>query len=245
MSRVSDTLAGRRASIGEDADTKSSATDTFTPIPRQSLSERAYCEIRTALMRSRLKPGTKLQLRPLSVSLGISATPVREALLRLVSEQGLELDERGTAVVPVLDRATLLQIRELRVELEGRAAEKACVTAVPADIARLEAIHEALDSSLAAADFAGAIEMNERFHFALCRLGAMPILFQFVETLWMRCGPILAHLYDNGPLPFDTHPHVKICETLKRRDVRSMRALVAEDIIRGGEGLLAFVDKTD
>ncbi|WGF86302.1 GntR family transcriptional regulator [Marinivivus vitaminiproducens] len=242
MSRGIETLARSRAPAQDDTGAPTGGSDPFTPIPRRSLSERAYQEIRTALMRSRLKPGTKLLLRPLSTSLGISATPVREALLRLVSEHGLEMDERGTAFVPVLDRSTLMQIRALRVELEGRSAESACSRATEEDIAHLASIHEAMDASLESADFARAIEMNERFHFALCRLGAMPILFQIVETLWMRCGPILAHLYDNGPIPFDVHPHIRICEALRRRDRAAMRPLIEEDILRGGDGLLAFVD---
>ena len=57
--------------------------------------------------------------------LGISATPVREALLRLVSEQALQLDERGTVFVPVIDRARFLEIRSLRCNLEGQAAAAA------------------------------------------------------------------------------------------------------------------------
>src|SRR5690606_2426459 len=97
----------------------------FTRVTRDNLSDRAYQEIRSALMRSRLKPGEKLLLRPLSAQLGLSATPVREALLRLVSEQAPRLDERGTAVVPILDRASLLEVRDLRVLLEGRSARRA------------------------------------------------------------------------------------------------------------------------
>ncbi|WP_322100046.1 GntR family transcriptional regulator [Geminicoccus roseus] len=207
-----------------------------------SLSDRAYQEIRTALMRSRLKPGERLLLRPLSIKLGLSATPVREALLRLVSEQALTLDERGTVVVPVLDRASMLEIRDLRVDLEGRAAARAATIAPEAEIRALEEIHGGIVAACDAGRFQTAVELNERFHFALCAMGRLPIVYQFVASLWMRCGPILSHLYDNGVMEWDVHPHVRIVEGLRRRDGAAVRRAVEEDIVRGGQELLLYVE---
>ncbi|WP_159716738.1 GntR family transcriptional regulator [Geminicoccus flavidas] len=215
----------------------------FSRITKESLSDRAYLEIRTALMRSRLRPGQKLQLRPLSAELGLSATPVREALLRLVSEQALELDERGTAVVPRLDRARLLEVRDLRAELEGKSTARAAEIADPAEIARLEEIHAGIPEALAEERFQRAVELNERFHLELCAMARLPILYQFVTSLWLRCGPILSHLYDDGVMEWDVHPHVRIIEALHRRDPEAARTAMRQDIIQGGSGLLRYVDE--
>lgn len=214
----------------------------FSKVSRQSLSDRAYEEIRGALMRSRLKPGDRLLLRPLSAQLGLSATPVREALLRLVSERALRLDERGTVMVPVLDRDSLIEIRDLRVYLEGRTAMRAASLATEAEIAELEDLHARLVGMIAEGKFQAAIEMNERFHFTLCAMGRSPMVYQFVASLWMRCGPILSHLYDNGVMEWDVHPHVRIIDSLRAKDEAAAARWMAEDIIRGGQELLDYVE---
>jgi DNA-binding GntR family transcriptional regulator len=214
----------------------------FARVSRESLSDRAYQEIRTALMRSRLKPGERLLLRPLSAQLGLSATPVREALLRLVSEQALVLGERGTVKVPVLDKVSLLEIRDLRVDLEGRAAARAAEIRTDDEIAALERIHGGIVAACDSGRFQTAVELNERFHFALCAMGRLPIVYQFVASLWMRCGPILSHLYDNGVMEWDVHPHVRIVDGLRRQDSHAVRQAVMEDIVRGGRELLLFVE---
>ena len=92
---------------------------------RESLSQRAYMQIRRSLTSSRLCPGHRLILRPLAAELGLSPTPVREALLRLVSEQALCLDERGSTIVPVMNKADFGELTEMRGDLEARAAERA------------------------------------------------------------------------------------------------------------------------
>jgi DNA-binding GntR family transcriptional regulator len=63
-------------------------------IVRKSVSQQAHAAIRNSSMRSWLKPGQGLVARQVADELGISVTPVRESLLRLVSEHVLALDER-------------------------------------------------------------------------------------------------------------------------------------------------------
>ena len=105
--------------------------------PVERLSQRAYQAIRVSLQNGELQPGQRLILRPLASKLGLSATPVREALLRLVSEQALGLDERNSVLVPMLGGEDLDELEELRTDLEGRAAAVAATRASAADIATL------------------------------------------------------------------------------------------------------------
>ncbi|ONG45990.1 hypothetical protein BKE38_25920 [Pseudoroseomonas deserti] len=213
----------------------------FRRLTRDSLSERAYQEVRTALMLSRLAPGEKLLLRPLAAQLGISATPVREALLRLVSEQALQMDERGTVIVPRIDRARFLEIRALRCTLEGQAGEAAAARATQADIAALAALHDRLVAAEKRRDFATALQTNEAFHFGLCRLAGMPVLLGLLEILWMQCGPLLSHLYAGGAENPPRHGHLEALEGLRRRDAARVRAAIIRDIEEGGRPLLDFL----
>lgn len=214
----------------------------FSRIVKENLSDRAYAELRTALMRGQLKPGDQLPLRPLSERFGISATPMREALTRLVVERALTLDARGTVTVPRLTRDQLLEIRSIRVALEGRCAEKAAMNATEAQIDGLVAIHEEISTMQRRRDFLKAIDLNTQFHLEICRISDLPITFELVEGLWVRCGPILTHLYDSGvPKGWDPHPHLRVVEALRARDPLEARLAVQYDIENGGQGLLDFV----
>ncbi|WP_276612477.1 GntR family transcriptional regulator [Pseudorhodobacter turbinis] len=212
--------------------------DWVSPIAKENLGDRAYLALRAALMGGQLKPGEKLRLRPMSKRFGISATPMREAFLRLVSLDALALDARGTAMVPELTRDQLIEIRNIRVDLEGRAAAAAATLASAEDIAALEAMHAALSRAFEAGDYAQAIDLNTQFHLHLCRMGEMPILLEIVENLWVRCGPLLSHLYDGGNPFSDTHPHLTVLEGLRRRDQAMTRGAICHDIEHGGQGLL-------
>ncbi len=220
--------------------TKNSGTQSSRwngPISRENLSDHAYFAVKDALMQGRLKPGEKLLLRPMTREFGISATPIRDALLRLVSKDALTLDARGTAVVPHLTKDELTEIHAVRSLLEGHAAAMAALNASDAEIDGLEAIHTRLIRAQVACDFLDAVNLNTDFHLELCRIAHMPITMDFVENLWMRCGPILSHLYDEG-LPFKSrHPHAIVVEALRNSQPDAARKAIQEDIRKGGKVL--------
>lgn len=221
--------------------TKSTTDGWETPLPRENLGDRAYCAIRDALMAGQLKPGEKLLLRPLSQKFGISATPMREALLKLVSKEALSLDGRGTAVVPRLTAAQLKEIHAIRMMLEGYAASQAAQSASAEQIDMLAGIHDRLADAQSKRDFASAVHLNTEFHLYLCQISQCAITLEIVEALWMRCGPILSHLYDDG-LPFpETHPHTIVLDALREQDSKAARAAIERDIKYGGRVLYKAV----
>lgn len=207
------------------------------PIAKESLADRAHIALRSALMRGQLKPGEKLLLRPTSQRFGVSATPMREALLRLVSVEALTLDGRGTVVVPTLTHAQLQEIRSIRLDLEGRAAATAAISAAPADIDALEAIHIDIARCHKSEAFHEAVDLNTQFHLTLCRIARLPILLDIVENLWVRCGPILSHLYDAGMPDWDPHPHLRVIGALRDGNAGAAREAIHWDIQNGGKGL--------
>ncbi|MCI1002330.1 MULTISPECIES: GntR family transcriptional regulator [Brucella/Ochrobactrum group] len=221
---------------------EATATEWIKPIQRQNLSELAYTNLREALMEGRLKPGEDLPLRPISRSFGISATPMREALFRLVAEHALEIDGRGRISVPHLTRATLIEVRKVRGFLEGNAAREAALNASPEAVDALEAIHNKLSAAQDADDFPTAIGLNTKFHLKLCEIAGLPVTHEMVSNLWVRCGPLLSHLYDGGvPLNWDPHPHVRIVKAIRARDPDAAYEALNMDIEGGGAGLLAHV----
>jgi GntR family colanic acid and biofilm gene transcriptional regulator len=191
-------------------------------------------------MRSRLKPGQKLVARQVADELGISVTPVRESLLRLVSEHALALDERGTVVVPVLTLERCIEIRDLRMLIEGEGAARAAKLATNAEIDELSTIHNCYVRTEKDNNFAAALAENENFHFGVCRLARSPALFRIGENLWMQFGPILSYLYDSKARPFhgQKHGHVRVIEALRKHDPELARKAMSQDILIGGKTLL-------
>lgn len=199
---------------------------------RESLSQRAYNQICRSLASSALGPGHRLILRPLATSLNLSPTPVREALLRLVSEQALALDERGSAIVPVMTQAALRELTDMRGDLEARVAERAVEFATDAQIDEIEHADSACMAAYARHEHAAMFEANVMVHRAVCRAGQAPIILRALEGLWMRIGPIYALGLDR-PLPQlapGCHPHRQLIEALRRRDPAAARAAALLDV---------------
>ncbi len=210
------------------------------PVHRETVSQQAYHAIRTSLMRSRLKPGQRLIVREVARNLGISVTPVRESLLRLVSESGLVMDGNGAVMVPILDLPRCIELRDIRMLVEGEGAARAARLATGEEIEQLAEIHRRYLQPERDGDFSEALAENENFHFTLCRLARSPALFRIVENLWMQFGPVLGHLYEGPSRPFHgrKHGHVMVIESLHKRSPEGARRAIAQDILVGGKAIL-------
>ena len=158
----------------------------------------------------------------------------------MVSEHALNIDDRGTVVVPTLALERCVEIRDLRMVLEGEGAARAALTATAREIDELMLIHERYVETERNNDFAMALTENENFHFGLCHLAKSPVLFRMVENLWMQFGPILSYLYDGKERPFhgQKHGHVLVLDALRRRDPALARQAISQDILVGGKALL-------
>lgn len=215
-------------------------------ISRESVSQQAYLAIRNSLMRSKLKPGQRLIARQVADELGISVTPVRESLLRLVSENVLAFDDRGTVMVPDMTVEQCTELRDLRMLLEGEGAARAALLATADDIDTLSQIHQRYTRTEGLMDFTSSLAENENFHFTLCHLARSPSLFRIVENLWLQFGPMLAYLYDTGTRPFhgQVHAHEAVIAALRAKDAEAARRAISEDILIGGKAIIERLNRT-
>ena len=230
----------RRVALSRRDSGPVAAPDALT-IERGGLNAKAYAVLRKALMAGRFQPGQKLLLRSLAEELGISITPVREALLRLVSEHALVADSSRSLIVPVISLERFLEIRDLRLELEGRATEAAAGRAKPAELDDLAALQDTLLDHRHHGRFREALGVNETFHFAVYRLARMPVLYRLIEGLWVQIGPVLTRLHDRleRPAPDLQHPHDLIIRAMRQGDATSARLALASDIIWASRHLAA------
>ncbi|WP_439594937.1 GntR family transcriptional regulator [Falsiroseomonas sp.] len=211
----------------------------LSPVGRENLTGRVYGELRNALMEGRMRPGQRLKIRELAQQLGTSETPVREAVMQLVRERALRMEQAKAITVAGLTLAQYQELRLVRAALEGLAAETAARHITPAAIRALERSHAELVRAEAAGEAAPAIRANWRFHHGLYRAAAMPELLAVIEGIWLRNGPMLTYLYpDARPTYPGRHRHLDILDGLRARDAAATRAAVQADMEEGGAGLL-------
>ncbi len=215
------------------------------PLPavtRVSLNSQVYDALRSALQEGRLRPNQRLKIRDLAAAMQVSETPVREAVMQLVRERALVLQTSRSLTVPRLTVAQYLELRRIRLELEGLAAAEAASHVTKADIAALNALHAKLMKAEAAGDGAEAVRINWHFHAQIYQRCGMPELFNIIQGLWLRTGPLLTYQYPLAPPTYPgRHRHLDVIEQLQRGDGAGVSAAIRQDTIEGGARLLQLL----
>lgn len=200
-----------------------------------TLADRAYGQLREALITGSFHPGQKLTIRKIAAILGVSATPARDAISRLLSERVLECDAKRNVFAPRLDAEKLSHIYALRIALEGLAAELAAPHIDESKIRQLEQIQIALIAAMDREDYKRVLVENERFHFGIYSESGNPMLLEVIEQLWVKLGPTMNFLY-----PSYHHSrtgvahHLAVIEALRNRRPDDVRRAIEADLRDGG-----------
>ncbi|WP_336220336.1 GntR family transcriptional regulator [Citrobacter amalonaticus] len=143
-----------------------------------------------------LRPGTRLITKNIAEELGISITPVREALLRLVSSSALAIAPAQAFMVPDINMMRFNEIIHIRSELEGMAVAAAAGQVTPERMEILQSLLAAYQQSFVNGTTEERLLANRAFRFKIYQFANMPILTELIEQLWVRMGPSLHFLYD-------------------------------------------------
>jgi DNA-binding GntR family transcriptional regulator len=131
--------------------------------------EHAYRRIRSAIQAGELKPGERLREMELAESIGLSRTPVREALARLESEGLVTHDANRGIMVAELDYSMVTELYYMREVLEGTAARLAARHASEVEMSILEDLCRQYEAATQTGDEATLAASNRRFHDTLYR----------------------------------------------------------------------------
>lgn len=203
----------------------------MTKIEYRTLNELAYEEIKKGLISGRFSPGQVLVIRTLAEIYGISTTPVREALQRLVAERLLTMQPNRSIAVPGLAPETFAELARIRCALEGLAGALAAETVTDARVAHLSGLIEEIEQSITRRDTAAYLGLNQRFHFTVYGQAESPRLLQMIQDLWGQVGPFFNDLFaDDGYIGHANEQHILILEGLKARDPEAVRRHVVRDI---------------
>ena len=200
-------------------------------ITRTPLAEQVYLQILQRIQLGSVAAGSKLRDASIATELGVSRTPVREALLRL-SREGLLSAEagRGFRLRP-LDPAELREIGSILVSLEPFALDQS-PEPTPQRIERLTDIVRRLEQTRG--DIAGCIELDDEFHRVLLEDCPNRRLLGLVETLRRGLRRYLHHyLQQGGRVSLSSLQHSKIADALRKGDRQVARQLLERKWRRG------------
>lgn len=149
----------------------------------ETKSDYAYRQVRDRILSGELEPGAVIQQRDLASRIGISTTPLREALRRLKSEGLVELDAHRDARISPLRAEEARDLLELRKSLDPLAAGLAAQRRTNADIQAIRGAHAVLEP-LPTHPAIGQLVAHRDFHAAIYRASHNDLLIESLEGLW-------------------------------------------------------------
>ena len=195
-------------------------------------NERAYELIRDEILTGRFASGDHLPEQKIAEVTGVSRTPVREALRRLESEHMVTFLPNRGAYVANWSADAVDDIFNLRVLLEGYAAERAAVRIDEEQIACLEQCVSDIDRSLQAPmDYDAVLEANNRFHRTLLDAAQSERLLILVPALLYT--PIMVQTlkhYDDEDLKRSNRHHEELVAACRARDPEWARNVMASHL---------------
>ncbi len=201
--------------------------------PPQAAHDRLYRTLRTRIMHGEVPPGQAMTLRGLGAEFGVSMTPAREAVRRLVSEGALLLSASGRVSTPELSNERIEELASIRALLEPELAARAMPRAHPALIERMEAINASIAQAIARRDPVAYIRRNLEFHRTLYLRAQAPAMLALAETVWLQMGPTMRALYGRLNRTEAPRNHKLILAALNAGDEPGLRLAVRGDVTQG------------
>lgn len=215
-------------------------------------TEQIYLRLRRLIIEGHYPPGSRLVEERLASDLGVSRTPVRQALARAAAEGLVQIFPNRGAVARRFTADDLLEVYDLRAVLEGQAAYRAAGRIAPAQLAALTATAEALEGALArsfpsrADEVHFLVEQNAVFHSTIIAAGGngrlatvvgnvVDVPLQFRSFYW----------YTPEERRLSNFFHRSILHALTMRDGDRARAMMQEHIYHGRDVLIQSLDEKD
>ncbi|MGW4487181.1 GntR family transcriptional regulator [Amycolatopsis sp. NPDC004368] len=192
--------------------------------PRPALTKNAYVyeELRRRILAGELIPGQSISQEQLAAELGVSTTPLREALRRLDAEGLVTIDAHRDARVSRLNAEEARSLFEVRERLDPLATKLAATRRTDADIAAIEAALKDLEPLSTSTGFESLL-VHRAFHRSIYTASHNPLLMTLLEGLWDKADRYrLIGLQSKPDSPQDQ-------ERVRREHIEIARAVIAGD----------------
>jgi DNA-binding GntR family transcriptional regulator len=210
---------------------------------RIQLGQEVADDLRSDILADRLAPGQFVRVGAVARRLGVSPTPVREALVALLGDGFLELlPNRGFRVRP-LSRSDIEDAYLVHQFLAGELAARAAVRIPESCADRLVVVQRGIERSYAAGDYEAVDAGNDEFHRVIYAAGVSPKLSLFLGIA-LRYVPRVRDAAITGWAAAGATDHRDILRALRERDAEKARNSMVDHIGNAKTLLLTHRDKT-
>jgi DNA-binding GntR family transcriptional regulator len=210
--------------------------DSRGPIARPTLHDAIVARVRDMIIEGELAPGTRLHEGNLGKMLGVSRTPLREALKFLVSEGLLELSPGRGAVVRQFSAKDVHDSLIVLGNLEGLAGRLACEHATDAEIGEVRQLHDRMMDMYEKRDRLPYFKLNQSIHSAILRLSKNEALVSVHNVLQARLKRI-RYIGNEGPEKWAgaVADHEEMINALKARDADRLSKVLTDHMAKTWE----------
>jgi DNA-binding GntR family transcriptional regulator len=210
-------------------------------VARPQLSDEVAAHLRGLIMSGRIRPGERVRLEEVAEQLGVSITPVREALLTLRGEDMVELEPRRGYLVAPLSKQDILDVFTLQGDIAGELAARAASHITDAQLAELSAIDTRLMRVTRARRVADIEHLEFDFHRAINRLAEARKLSWLLRTA-TRYTPARLLSSDPGWRATMRTDHEALLAAFAGRDPGVARAVMSRHFADGADRLVKHLD---
>jgi len=210
-------------------------------MPNTSLADQAANKIRILIEKNGLKPGSHINIDSLAKEFGISQTPIREALKKLISEGLAVYRPRVGYSVRNLTLHEYLQVSEILQVIETHLVKELAKIPFIVDITALRAINRELAECLPAGgrEMIGAI--NDRFHEKIYENYHNKLMTGRLNSLWLEARAPRNLMYDNKVFTNRiVAEHEAIISAIERGDPAAAEAAISVHYVSGRESAIIY-----
>lgn len=195
------------------------------------LRDVVFENLRTAILEGNLKAGQRLMEVQLAEQLGVSRTPIREAIRKLELEGLVVMLPRKGAYVANMSFKDLIDVLEIRSSLEGLAASLAAERLREEDIAELERVAKEFETSVRETDIDNVLKKDVEFHEKIFLMANNKKLYQLITSLWEQVHRFRVTYVSNYDASLSlVDEHNRILEAIKSGDCELAKKYATEHI---------------
>ncbi|SOY68587.1 putative transcriptional regulator, GntR family [Cupriavidus taiwanensis] len=208
------------------------AAPLLPKVVRQRLHDTVVDHLRNFIVEGVLAPGMKLNERELCETLGISRTPLREALKVLAAEGLIEISPNRGASVSRMTETEAWEAFELMSGLEAFAGELACERITAPELAEIKALHYAMLACHARNDLPGYYSRNQEIHDRIAAAARNQTLLQTYLTLNRRLKAMrFRSNYQTEKWDRAVHDHEEMIRALEARDGKRLASILRQHLL--------------
>jgi GntR family transcriptional regulator, rspAB operon transcriptional repressor len=195
--------------------------------PKWTISDRAYQGLRSAIMSLKMRPGEEINIREISENLGVSRSPVREALLKLEREGLAELVPQKGTFVSRIDLDRMREERFLRESLEEKTIEIFIDKFTEADALRIRDILARQKRSVDSLSRETFLDQDDEFHRAFFEVAGKRMCWDIIQSMSGHYRRMRLLVLRSADIPAGNYlQHSELFEFVRARDkVRAVETL--------------------